>query len=205
MSTYKLHYFNGRGRAETSRLLFTAAGQKFEDVRYEPNEWPSHKSEMPLGQVPVLEVDGVKLFQSIAIARFLAKRFGLYGKDEFQQAHVDAVVDTNIDLMLKFSPIFTEQDENKKKTEIAKFFADELPKHLRNLETVAKSYSDGGSFFVGNQLTWCDLEVYNMLEYILQIDANVLQSYPWLYKNRQEVEKQPKIATYLKNRPSTAY
>jgi glutathione S-transferase len=204
MSTYKLYYFNGRGRAEASRLLFTAAGQKFEDIRYERNEWPSHKSEMPLGQMPVLEVDGVKLPQSIAIARFLAKRFDLYGKNDLQQAQVD-VVDTVIDLMLKFSPIFAEQDEDKKKTAITKFLADELPSHLQNLETLAKLYSDGGSFFVGNHLTWCDLEAYNLLEYIVQIDGNVLQSYPWLNRNRQEVEKQPKIASYLKNRPSTPY
>ncbi|CAF3468100.1 unnamed protein product [Rotaria sp. Silwood1] len=105
MSTYKLYYFNGRGRAEATRLLFTVAGQKFEDIRYEREEWPAHKSEMPLGQVPVLEVDGVKLVQSMAIARFLAKRFGLYGKDELQQARVDAVIDTAVDLMLKFAPV----------------------------------------------------------------------------------------------------
>ncbi|CAF4284080.1 unnamed protein product, partial [Rotaria sp. Silwood2] len=55
MSTYKLYYFNARGRAEVSRLIFAAAGQKYEDIRYERDQWPSHKSEMPLGQIPVLE------------------------------------------------------------------------------------------------------------------------------------------------------
>jgi glutathione S-transferase len=50
---------------------------------------------MPLGQMPVLEVDGVKLPQSITICRFLAKQFQLAGKDNFEQAKADAVVDTN--------------------------------------------------------------------------------------------------------------
>ncbi len=58
MSTYKLYYFNARGRGELSRLILAAAGQKYEDVRYEHDEWPSHKAEMPLGQVPVLEFEG---------------------------------------------------------------------------------------------------------------------------------------------------
>ncbi|CAF3321762.1 unnamed protein product [Rotaria socialis] len=53
MSTYKLYNFDGRGRAEISRLILVAAGQKFEDIRYEEKEWPSHKSEIPLGQVPI--------------------------------------------------------------------------------------------------------------------------------------------------------
>jgi len=36
--------------------------------------------------MPVLEVDGVKVPQSMTIARFLAKQFGLAGKDNFEQA-----------------------------------------------------------------------------------------------------------------------
>ena len=44
MSEYKLTYFNGRGRAEFTRLIFTAAGQKFTDERFELSEWPSKKA-----------------------------------------------------------------------------------------------------------------------------------------------------------------
>ena len=41
MSSYKVVYFNGRGRAELTRLLFVAAGQQFEDVRV--SDWPNGK------------------------------------------------------------------------------------------------------------------------------------------------------------------
>ena len=42
MVKYSLHYFNGRGRAEISRLIFAAAGVEFNDHRIE--DWPKTKS-----------------------------------------------------------------------------------------------------------------------------------------------------------------
>ena len=46
MSSYKLTYFNGRGRAETTRMLFAVAGVKFEDIRVgedDGKEWEAIK------------------------------------------------------------------------------------------------------------------------------------------------------------------
>ena len=205
MSTYKLYYFNACGRAEISRLIFAAAGQKFEDIRYEHNEWPSHKAEMPLGQMPVLEHNGTKLSQSITIARFLAKRFQLAGKDDFDQAKADVVVDTISDVIAKLIPVRFEKDETKKQELMKKFMSEELPKFLENLETLRKMYGNGGPFFVSNQLTWADLFFHDIGFKLLQIDATCLDKHPWLKQNRVEVEKQPKIAEYLKKRPQTPF
>ncbi|CAF3355234.1 unnamed protein product [Rotaria sp. Silwood2] len=205
MSIYKLFYFNIRARAEISRLIFAAAGQKFEDVRYERNEWSSHKNEMPLGQVPVLEYNGTKLPQSKSIARFLAKQFHLAGRDNFEQAKVDAVVDTISDAMMVFMPIRRQEDEMKKKELMGKFFADQLPKHLKNLDVLGKLYSNGGPFFVDNHLTWADLYFYDIIETFLYVDENCLNNYSWLKQNRAEVEKQPRIAEYLKNRSKSTF
>ena len=207
MSTYKLHYFNGRGLAEVSRLIFVVAGQKFEDIRYErtPDSWDAQKPEMPLGTVPVLEVDGVKIPQSKAIGRFLAKQFKLAGKDDLEQAKVDAVIDTLTDLLMAFVPTRLEKDEAKKQELTKKFLAEDLPKHLKNLDTLGKLYGNGGTFFVGNQLTWADLLFYDFGESFLAVDENCLNNYPWLKQNRAEVAKQPKIAEYLKNRPKTPF
>jgi glutathione S-transferase len=205
MSSYRLTYFNLRGRAEVSRLIFAAVGQKFEDIRYNQNEWPAHKNEMPLGQMPVLEFDGVKLPQSLTIARFLAKQFQLAGRDNFEQAKVDAVVDTISDILAKLLPLRREPDETKKKEGLRKFFTEELPKQLQNLEVLNKLYGNGGSFFVGNHLTWADLYAYDAIENLLQIDGNVLNNYPFLKHNRQEIERHPKISAYLRSRPQTPF
>ena len=164
-----------------------------------------HKSEMPLGQMPVLEFDGVKIPQSLTIARFLAKQFRLAGRDNFEQAKVDAVVDTISEASSKFTPLRWEKDETKKQQGIQKFFTEELPKHFQNLELLGKLYGNGGPFFVGNHLTWADLYAYDAFENFLQVDKNILNSYPWLAHNRQEVEKDPKISAYLKGRPQTPF
>jgi len=41
--TYTLTYFDIRGRAETSRILFAIAGVKFTDRRISYTEWPALK------------------------------------------------------------------------------------------------------------------------------------------------------------------
>jgi hypothetical protein len=53
----------------------------------------------PFGQVPILEVDGQVLAQSNAIARYLARKHGLAGKDEWEQAQADMYADNINDLL----------------------------------------------------------------------------------------------------------
>lgn len=71
MTEYKLNYFNAKGRAEIIRLIFAAAGQKYEDHRFESDKWPEYKSKSPTGKCPWLEIheDGkiYYLAQSITI------------------------------------------------------------------------------------------------------------------------------------------
>ena len=89
---YRLTYFDIRLFAETSRVLFKIADIPFEDVRYpialvdgKPvrPEFDVAKAAglFPFGQIPMLEVDGVKLVQSRAIERYIAREAGLFGSN----------------------------------------------------------------------------------------------------------------------------
>lgn len=71
VAEYKLVYFNFRGRGEVIRLIFAAAGQKYDDHRFEMAQWSEYKPKSPLGTCPWLEIrdDGkvITLGQSTAI------------------------------------------------------------------------------------------------------------------------------------------
>ena len=52
---------------------------------------------LTLGQLPVLEVDGKTIGQSMTIARFLARRYNLAGKNDLEEAEADMLVDSMTD------------------------------------------------------------------------------------------------------------
>ena len=109
MPNIKLTYFNGRGRGETARLILAYGGMDYEDRRvsfgnilifccsgYNENiteDMPSLKPSLPFGQLPLLEVDGDTICQSMAIARYLASECGIAGSSGLVKAQVDEVVD----------------------------------------------------------------------------------------------------------------
>lgn len=48
----KLYYFDGKGRAEASRLVMRLGGKSFEDIRFSHAEWGAKwKALSPSGQV----------------------------------------------------------------------------------------------------------------------------------------------------------
>lgn len=49
---------------------------------------------MPFGQVPVLEWDGRKMNQSVALCRYLGKKYNLAGSTDLENLEIDAIVDT---------------------------------------------------------------------------------------------------------------
>ncbi|XP_064867469.1 hematopoietic prostaglandin D synthase isoform X4 [Oncorhynchus nerka] len=142
MTSYKLTYFNMRGRAELPRYIFAYAGIAFEDRRVEWSDWPSIKkkvlmtnntlSAFPLGKLPVLEVNGLPLTQSLAIARFLAKEAGLVGNSRLAEAQADALVDTLNDFTLLIP--WREDNPQIKTQKIDMLFQSHAPKLLDHLQ-----------------------------------------------------------------------
>ena len=55
--------------------------------------WAGLKKTMPWGQLPCLTWNGVKICQSMAICRFLAREMNIAGRTSLEMAQVDEIVD----------------------------------------------------------------------------------------------------------------
>lgn len=99
MSTFKLEYLACRYLGEPARLILTFAGQKFEDVRIVPDDWKKFRTTRLYQTLPILTVDGEEIGQSTAIWHYLARKFNLAGKNEIEQAQINAIGEYFRDMM----------------------------------------------------------------------------------------------------------
>jgi len=204
---YKLTYFDGRGRGEIIRLVFAAAGVEYQDIRVQRADWPgTHKAGSPFGQLPILEVDGVKLCQSNACARYIARKYHLAGKTELEHAQADMIVDCMEDTIKPILKFFFEKDETKKTEMKKKFVDEELPASLTHLENILKTNHGGDKFFVGAELTWADLALLNTVGWTAMAGATEpLAKFPKLAALYKKVEAVPKVAAWIAKRPKTDF
>ncbi|XP_042746774.1 glutathione S-transferase 3-like [Lagopus leucura] len=113
-----LYYFDGRGKMESIRWLLAAAGVEFEEVFLETQEQYEkllQSGVLMFQQVPMVEIDGMKLVQTRAILNYIAGKYNLYGKDLKERALIDMYVGGTDDLMgfLLSFPFLTAEDKVK--------------------------------------------------------------------------------------------
>lgn len=204
MPNYTLYYFNARARGEIIRLIFAVAGVDYKDVRVEMEKWPEMKSKAPFGQMPFMEIDGVKVCQSLACARYLARKYNLAGKSDMEQLQADMIVDCLNDACKMAPQIFFEKDETKKAALMKKYLEEDLPTYLKHLEALLISNQGGDKYFVGNELTWADLWFLCFISFLgMTGGSDQVDKYPKLKALQSKVEKLPKIADWLAKRPKT--
>ncbi|XP_002731490.1 S-crystallin SL11-like [Saccoglossus kowalevskii] len=207
MPKYKLHYFNGRGRAETCRLLFAQAGVEYEDKRYTREEWATVKTgdKFQLGHMPVLEVDDTVLSQSNAIARYLSREYGFSGKTNLETAQIDMIVDTMVDIVTAFGKAWFEKDEKKKAEMLEEGKANTLIPKLSALEKGLIANNGGDGFFVGDNVSLADLTFVTSHDMISLMVPDALDTFPKLKSLCSRVLALPRIAEWVKKRPESTF
>ena len=75
---------------------------------------------------------------------------------------------------------------------------------MEKVETLVGEYGSQGHS-VGKHLTWADLFIHETTCQVMKYSEEVVGKFPKLSAIRETVEKNEKIAKYLKNRPVTQY
>ncbi|CAG0890308.1 unnamed protein product [Darwinula stevensoni] len=196
---YKLIYFDVAGRGEVIRLLLHQSGVEFEDHRITRDEWPNLKLEMPFGQIPVLQVftdEGTKvLAQSNAIARFIARSHGMDGKDTWESAQCDMLVDVMGDMQDLFIKWRFSSEEEKEANKTKLF--DSVPLFFTRMVKFIENNPSKSGYLVGSELTWPDVYLAQSLDVLKGVEPNVALAHPKIQELQEKVWSQPRIKAYL--------
>ena len=156
----KLSYFGGNGRASIARAILSIYPNEFIDSKIDMEHWLTVKQSgyCEFQQLPILEYNGKKYSQSLAIDLLLAKKFKLYGNDIEEDYQIDSLLCTFDDLFSIVTKIaFAFTDEAKKEIDSnKKALIDKLKLYYGVFE---RRYNENGNgkYFLGNRFTLADI------------------------------------------------
>ncbi|CAH1796833.1 unnamed protein product, partial [Owenia fusiformis] len=204
---YKLTYFNLRGRAELTRMIFASKGIEYEDIRVEFKDWPEVKPTTPRGYLPLLEVGGVTICESQTVARTAAHIAGIAGETELERAQADMIIDCYSDIFDSVVNVFFEKDLTTRNELIAKLKT-QTPEGLKNLEKILVDNDGGDGFIVGSKLTWADIACMFILDILHKmmpeagVDLDMSALCPQLTSHSGRICGIPAIAKWIDERPA---
>uniref|UniRef100_A0A2K5F5S4 glutathione transferase n=1 Tax=Aotus nancymaae TaxID=37293 RepID=A0A2K5F5S4_AOTNA len=172
----KLHYFNARGRMEPIRWLLAAAGVEFEEKFLESAEdFEKLRNDgyLMFQQVPMVEIDGMKLVQTRAILNYIASKYDLYGKDTKERALIDMYTEGMADLyeMILLLPLCRPEEK--------------MPRF------------HGQDYLVGNKLSRADIQLVELLYYVEEVDSSLISSFPLLQTMKTRISNLPTVKKFL--------
>ncbi|TFK06776.1 coiled-coil domain-containing protein 57 [Platysternon megacephalum] len=174
----KLTYFNGRGRMESIRWLLATAGVEFEEEFLETREQYQKlikDGALLFDQVPLVEIDGMKMVQTRAILSYIAGKHNLYGKDLKERALIDMYVEGTADLM---GMIITFAFTPPKERNLALIIERATTRYFPVYEKVLKQHRQ--EFLVGNRFSWADIQLLEAILMVEEKEPTVLSKFPVL-------------------------
>merc|ERR1711973_59499 len=202
MSKPVLCYWDIRGLGQAIRLLHAYTDTDFEDKLltcgpapdFDRSCWFDQKFSLGL-DFPNLPyyIDGdIKLTQSNAILRHIARKHDMCGKDDKEKAMVDMMADQGMDLRNGWIGLCYNPDFDKLKDG-----------YLTNLDPKLGQFSKfltKKSWFAGGKTpTFVDFLMYELIDEHKALASNCLKKYQNLEEFQKRFEALPKIAAYMKS------
>jgi len=202
MAPIILGYWDIRGLAQPIRLLLEYTGEEWKDKLYVTGPAPDFDKSCWFGvkeslgfdlpNLPYLIDGDVKVTQSHAILRYLARKHGLIGKTDEEQIRMDMIQGEWGDFKGALSGLCYSPDFAAKKDD---YLSKLLPPKLKRLN----NFLGDRPYFAGNNITFVDFLMYEALDLHKMLDPTCLKDYKNLERFVERFEKQEKIAAYLKS------
>lgn len=196
--TYRLTYWNKRGRGEQVRLLLQQLGADYEDVHIDRNGLHELQKSGPrvlyFGSIPMLEDGDFRLCQAPVILSYLARKHGVMPEDPRAAARADAMVLGAEDLRLQYFGLFgPDASEAQRAFVEGPLRTRWLPSFEGHLEL-----NNSDQHFVGSSVTHADIAVWDILDSLLAwISGVTLDGYPRLTHFQASLAERPRIKSYL--------
>ena len=158
---YIFHYFKVNGRGAVARAILSSMKADWTDHAFAREEWQTIKKSglCEFEQAPVLEYKGKTYAQSMAIDFFLARKFGLMGKDDEENYQIESLMCCMEDIfaaMFKFSHL--PENEKDKYDELRKVALERYKFFIKKIEERYIKHGKG-KYFLGDRFTLCDILV----------------------------------------------
>ncbi|KAI6071535.1 Glutathione S-transferase-like isoform X2 [Aix galericulata] len=193
----RLHYVNARGRMESIRWLLAAAGVEFEEAFLETKDDLKKlqtNGDLLFQQVPMVEIDGMKMVQTRAILSYIAGKYNLYGKDLKERALIDMYVEGLADLNELITSNFF-QPADKKEEHLATVMDKAATRYFPVYEKVLKGH--GQDFLVGNKLSRADVQLLEIILLVEEFKPDILAKFPLLQSFKAKTSNIPNIKKFL--------
>uniref|UniRef100_A0A8C8VLX6 glutathione transferase n=1 Tax=Pelusios castaneus TaxID=367368 RepID=A0A8C8VLX6_9SAUR len=193
----KLHYANGRGKMESIRWLLAAAGVEFEEEFVETKEDLEKLRKdgaLLFQQVPMVEIDGMKMVQTRAILSYIAGKYNLYGKDLKERALIDMYVEGTTDLMGMIMQLPFQPPEAQEKN-LALIIERAATRYFPVYEKVLKDH--GQEFLVGSRFSWADVHLFEAILMAEECKPDILSSFPQLQAFKGRISNIPTVKKFL--------
>ena len=191
-----LYYFKGRGRAETTRWMLAANEIDFQNVPIETAAALAalrSSGKLPFDQMPLLEIGGLRISQTTALLRHLARLGNFYGDNAADALWCDMIAGVAADLAEVPMQAAFQPDRTAAVSALHQRFAKlgtRLEKRLAD---------NGGKFTAGTRLSFADVVLAEALSAYLDIAPKILDGSPLLAGLVQRVTQLPGVAAYLRS------
>jgi glutathione S-transferase len=189
----KLTYFNLGGKGQSIRLAYVYGGIDFEDERLEFSEWPERKAKTPIGQLPILSVDGKEYVQSNALLRYVGGRAGLYPtpgtKDQL-------IVE---DALESIGEAFAKPPLDERRS----YVEGKMTKLLTHIEAlVTENSGEDAAFVLGAEISVADLSIYCFVHFFSSgfldnITADDFKAFAVIQRIIKNVKSHPKLMAHI--------